>query len=315
VPLVLLSGGWTIYQRATTALLTDFFGASYSVFGARAGWTMVATNVNLALVSGLVACIPLLAWSRGEGAWRRVFWGTVAINVLFYATFYCAESGYLIGVASLACLTPAAWPVLLRRALRLRIGMAIATGPLFFFLAPAYVPSVTSAGLELPSFSHAVAADSFQGAFRRLVCEAAGGQASLALSNHPRLAPHRSVPLLCPNVIFATWFGGLKFNPQVDSLIVASDQGQVALPTGIPLESGSGVDHRLARPVERIMVAPDASRGFIEMIARQASCPRLWEAERTLGEDRVLVWPARCFSRLQIGKNALLLTPRKEASP
>jgi len=39
------------------------------------------------------------------------------------------------------------------------------------------------------------------------------------------------------------------------------------------------------------------------------------EAERALGEDRALVWPARCFPRLQVGKNVLLLTAGPPVPP
>jgi len=66
VPLVAVSGGWTLYRRATAALLTDFYGATNSVFGARATWKMVLTNANIALVSSAIAAIPLVAWSRAE---------------------------------------------------------------------------------------------------------------------------------------------------------------------------------------------------------------------------------------------------------
>jgi hypothetical protein len=116
VPVVVLSGGWTLYRRATAALLTDFYGATDSIFGARATWKTVVTNVNIAFVSSVIAAIPLITWSKGRGTWRRTMWATVALNVVFYAVFYCAETGYLIAVAALSCLAPAScaaglrWP-------------------------------------------------------------------------------------------------------------------------------------------------------------------------------------------------------------
>jgi hypothetical protein len=315
VPLVTFSGGWTLYRRATAALLTDFYGATDSVFGARATWKTVLTNVNIALVSATIAAIPLVAWSRGRGTWRWTMWATVAINVVFYAVFYCAETGYLIAVAALSCLAPASWPPTLGRLLRGRFVLAVTLCPLFLFLAPPSLPLVVFSRIDLPTFSQAVARESFQKAYRRLVCEAAAGKSSLALSNDPHMGAHRGVPLQCPNVLFASWLGSVDVTPSLDSLIIASARGMVALPTGIPLEAGPPVEYRVPVPVERVLLAPDATAGFVDQIGRQALCPRLVEAERALGDDRVLVWPARCFPRLQVGNNVLRLTTWLPAPP
>ena len=116
-------------------------------------------------------------------------------------------------------------------------------------------------------------------------------------------------------MLFASSLGGLESNPKIDNLIIASAQGLVGLPTGIPLEIGRPVEYRLPVPVERVLLAPDATPQFVDEISRQALCPRLAEAERALGDDRVLVWPARCLPRLQIGKNVLLLTAPTSVLP
>jgi hypothetical protein len=242
-------------------------------------------------------------------------WATVALNIVFYAIAYCAEPGYLIAVASLSCLAPASWPPNLSRLLRGRFALAVTLCPLFLFLAPPSLPLVIFSRLDLPTFSQAVARESFQKAFRRLICEAAGGKSSLALSNDPRMGAHRGVPLQCPNVLVASWLGSVDVAPPLDSLIIANALGMVALPTGIPLEAGPSVQYRVPVPVERVLLAPDATAGFVAEISRQAVCPRLVEAERALGEDRVLVWPARCFPSLQVGKNVLLLTAWPAAAP
>jgi len=276
---------------------------------------MVITNANIALVSSAIAAIPLVAWSRGGGTWRRTMWATVALNVAFYAVFYCAETGYLIAVAALSCLAPASWPPTLGRLTRSRLALAITLCPLFLFLAPASLPLVIFSRIDLPTFSQAVVRESFQKAFRRLMCEAADGKSSLALSNDPRMGAHRSVPLQCPNLLFASWLGPVDFGPQLDNLIIAGARGMVALPTGVPLEAGPPVNYRVPVPVERVLLAPDATAGFVDQISRQALCPRMVEAERALGEDRVLVWSARCFPRLQVGKNVLLLTAWPAAPP
>jgi hypothetical protein len=314
VPLVVLSGGWTIYRRATAALLADFYGATDSVFGARATWKTVVANVNVVFASSAIAAIPLLAWSKGRAAWRRTLWATVALNVLFYAVFYCAETGYLIAVAALSCLAPASWPPTLGRLLRSRIALAVALCPVFLFLAPASVPLVIHSRIDLPTFSQAVARDSFQRAFRRLICEAADGKSSLVFSNDPRMGAHRGVPLQCPNVLFASALSRLEFTPKLDNLIIAGARGMVALPTGIPMEAGPPVEYVVPMPVERVLLAPDATADFVDEISRQALCPRMVEAERALSDDRVLVWPARCFPRLQIGKNVVRLTAPREVS-
>ena len=129
------------------------------------------------------------------------------------------------------------------------------------------------------------------------------------------MGAHRSVPLQCPNLLFASWLGPVDFGPQLDNLIIAGARGMVALPTGVPLEAGPPVNYRVPVPVERVLLAPDATAGFVDQISRQALCPRMVEAERALGEDRVLVWSARCFPRLQVGKNVLLLTAWPAAPP
>jgi hypothetical protein len=122
------------------------------------------------------------------------------------------------------------------------------------------------------------------------------------------MGPHRGVPLRCPNLRFASWLGRLQFNPKLDNLIIASSRGMAALPTGIPLEVGPPVEYRVPVPIERVLLAPDTTPGFVDEISRQALCPRMVEAERALGNDRALVWPAHCFPRLQVGENVLLLT-------
>jgi hypothetical protein len=179
---------------------------------------------------------------------------------------------------------------------------------LFLLLAPPSLPLAFFSRIDLPAFSQAAARESFQKAYRRLICEAAAGKSSLALSDDPHMGAHRGVPLQCANVLFASWLGSVDVTPSLDSLIIASARGMVALPTGIPLEAGPPVEYRVPVPVERVLLAPDATAGFVDQISRQALCPRLVEAERALGEDRVLVWPAQCFPRLQVGKNVLLLT-------
>jgi hypothetical protein len=317
VPLVVASGGWALYRRATNALLLDFFGATYSLFGARATAKMVATNVNVAILSSAIAAIPLIAWTRGKSPWRSALWRTVLLNVAFYSLFYCAETGYLIAVAVLSCLVPASWPTPMGRALRLRVGLAVMAGPLFLFSAPAQVPLLTFAKMSIPSFRNAAELEVLHSAFRALMCESAGGEPSLAFSNNVNIGLHRGVPLQCPNIMFASSLKDLKLNPKLDNVVIARDRGLIALPTGIPLELGEPVEYRPLVPIKRVLVAPDATPWFVEEIARQARCPRLVAAERGEGDAHVLVWPAQCFPRLQIGRNAFLLSdgPEKSTDP
>lgn len=307
VPLVAMSGGWTLYWRASTALLTDFHTSSSSLFSSQASWRAVMSNVELALIGGMIAAIPFVAWSRGQERWRRTIGVTLVISVVFYAVSYCAETGYLIGVAALSCLVPASWPSRVGRSLRCRMALAVAVGPLFLFLAPASMSSIVSRRIDLPSFSAAMDKDAYQRAYGELVCASAAGRASLALSNGSQMGVHRGVPLSCPNLRFASWLGHLSSRPEIDNVIIAGARGMVALPTGIPLEVGPPVALRVAPPIERVLVAPDATSEFVDMVAGQALCPRMIEAELVLGDDRVLVWPARCLPRLRIGKNTLLL--------
>jgi hypothetical protein len=312
-PLVVVAGGWRLYRRATNALLVDFFGATYSLFGARSTAKMVVTNMNVALISSAIAAIPLIAWTRGQGAWRSAWRATVILNVLFYTFFYCAETGYLIAVAALSCLVPASWPDQIGRTLRIRIGFAMAAGPVFLFAFPAQVPLVTFSNMRLPNFQHAAGLEVLQSAYRALVCDSAGGESSLAVSNNVNIGLHRGGPLQCPNVMFASSLRSLTLNPRIDNLVIGRGRGLISLPTGIPLEIGPGVEYRLPSPVRRVLIAPDATSWFADEIVSQARCPRSVATEHVEGDARVMVWPARCFPRLQIGKNVLLLS--EEAAP
>jgi hypothetical protein len=309
VPLVELVGGYDLYRRSAEALLTDFFGARYSVFGSRATCYSVAANMFVAEVSSLVAAIPFIAWARGQETWRRVVAITVALNVGFYAFFYCAETGYVIAIAALACLTPASWPVPLGGWLSVRIALAFAAGPLFLFVAPANVvlPGLKSVGL--PTLSHAAEWESFQVGFRRLVCQAAGGRPSLVLSDFKDINHHRGVSLQCPNVMFASVLQSPKINPNLDNIVIAQARGIVALPTGIPLEVGPPVEYDIPQPIERVLISPDATTQFIDQIASQSSCQLLAGEDFARHPGRVFVWPARCLTRIKVGRNILRLTP------
>jgi hypothetical protein len=308
IPFLAWSGGYGIYRRATDALLTDYFGGRFSVFGSRATWYSVAANMFVAEVSSLVAALPFIAWSRGQATWRRVLAITVVVNVGFYTMFYCAETGYLVAIAALACLAPASWPSTPGRTLRVRIALAFALGPLFLILGPAraVLPDIKS--VYLPTLAAAAEWETFQVTFRGLVCQASAGRPSLVLSDFKDINHHRGVSLQCPNVIFASSIR-LKSNPKIDNLVLTQARGMLGLPTGIPLESGPPVTYALPQPVERVLIAPDSSLSFIDEIGQQASCERLREAEISYNGSRVFVWPAHCLSRIKIGKNVLHLTP------
>jgi hypothetical protein len=255
-----------------------------------------------------VAAIPFIAWARGQGTWRRVLAVTVVINIGFYMFFYCAETGYVIAIAALACLAPASWPSVPGGRLRLRIALALMLGPAFLFLGPmrAVLPQIKT--VALPTFARAAEWEFYQVTFRRLVCQAAGGRPSLVLSDFKDINHHRGVPLQCPNVMFASTLRSPKINPDLDNVLIAQARGIVALPTGIPLEVGPPVEYTIRQPLERVLISPDANLPFIDEIGQQASCERLREAELTHKGSRVFVWPARCLERIKIGKNVLLLT-------
>ncbi len=111
-PMIAMTGGWSMYQRANRALVADIFVANYSLFSPRSHPVLVVANIASTAWWGAIALMPLLAWSAARGRprpWARAWFAVIGLNLAFYAAVYAGEAGYLAAVAGLACLVPATW--------------------------------------------------------------------------------------------------------------------------------------------------------------------------------------------------------------
>ena len=310
VPLVLLSGGWQIYRRASEALFGELYLANYSLFGARATAHSIATNLNLTLWGVGYAALPLLCWCRGQQQWKRPWFFVVALNVLFYALIYTAEVGYFSAVTALCCLVPASWPAQATGTQRLRQLLLPLIGLGLLLFAPAQVPIYRHSPLNLPSLNHTRLTEAGQQAYTQLLCGSAAGKAALVFADNLNVAHERLVPLVCPNVQLALYVGRTHLNPKLDNLLIFRHSALVSLPTKIPLEVGPAATHNLDAPFTYVMLAPDASPWLDQRITDQATCQRHRQQEQAIGTFRVKLWPASCLSQIQLGQNRLRLLRR-----
>jgi hypothetical protein len=301
-PLIAAVGGWDLYRRANRALVSEVFIANYSLLSPRAHPLMVLHNVQLAAYAAVISLLPALAWApgrRGEDRWRRAWLALVAVNIVFYAVVYIGELGYLTAVASLACLAPASWPTAVPRGLAWRAAAALVAGLAWFGLGPDSLPIYGSVAEPSQTLARVVGFGQLQTLYREAVCDAAAGAPALALTDNPTTTHTRPVPLHCPNVAFALYLHAMPFEPEraLDTWLVFYPDTMHALPTGVPLEPGPRTEARLRAPVDRIILAPDASPEFVAAIADQASCaPHDVDADSGLA----LRWlPARCLPAIE----------------
>jgi hypothetical protein len=275
-PLVALSGGWDVYQRANRALIGDLFIANFSAFGSRAHPVLVAANATKTAWWGAIALIPILAWGgrrAAGGAWRA-WLAVVAANLLFYALVYAAEAGYLAAVAGLSCVMPASWPARAGRLLRARIALVAVGGPLLLLVGPGTAPVPRHPDAALPTLAHAIEVQAGQEIYREAVCGAANGQRAVLVTDNPSNTHTRRIPLLCPGVVIALYVGAMPFDPArtIDAWMIFFADGIMAVPTGIPLEPGPPAHVQLPEPVDSVLVAPDAGRALVDTVLGARSC-------------------------------------------
>jgi hypothetical protein len=317
IPTVALTGGWELYRRASRALVTDLFLANFSAFGSHAKAPLVVANIVKTLWWSAIALLPALsACPWGGRDWRRLWLALVGLAVIFYALVYAAEAGYLAGVAALACLAPATWPEAPRRSLRIRAAAVMAACPVFFLAGPATAPVPDHPPADLPTLAHALDIQAGQALYHRAVCGAAAGRPAILLADNPSNTSSRGIPLRCPNVAVALHVGAMPFDPDrvIDAWMIFFPDGIEAIPTGVPLEPGPPIHVQLPRPVERVIVAPDATQAFAAAMLAPSTCP----PTRYVDPSGLEVWtvPATCLPTIRTPTHTIDLTaPPRPGAP
>lgn len=306
VPVVELTGGWELYRRVSDALFRVFYD-SYSVFGARTTGGTLLANAGAALWAFLFCMVPLvaLAWPRRMPTWGLAAMAVALVNLLFYALVYIAESGYLAGVAGLACLAPLTWPRPVPRAVGLRGALGLIGAVAVTLFAPSSVPLPVSGHPWLaPTLSHTVDVEGMQRAYHRVVCGATDGQPSLVITDNPTTTHTRALTLSCPNVVVGLYLHRNPLQPRWDNWLIFDGQRMQVLPPPVPLEPGPPATRTLMRPVARVVVAPDSSQRLKNAVRSVATCPV--QTHRTAGvRVTVELFPARCVPVLRLGSNRL----------
>jgi Protein of unknown function (DUF2723) len=319
-PMIALTGGWDLYQRANRALVSDVFIANYSLFSSRAHPVLVMGNIVMTLWWGAVALLPLVAWSPLRGRtqrWRRAWFALALANLLFYGLVYDAEAGYLAALAGLACLVPATWPPRAGVLLRARMVLVAVAAPALLLFGPASVPVPNYIDALMPTLAHAVGVQEGQEIYRTAVCRAADGRRAIALTDNPTTTHTRQVPMACPNIALALYIHAMPFEPRrvLDVWLIFFAEGMTAVPTGVPLEPGPPATVELPDPVDLVLLAPDASPEFKQAVLAQSSCPAETYADPDSGLELQHL-PARCLPELRIGSNTIDFTaPPDPARP
>jgi Protein of unknown function (DUF2723) len=311
-PMIAMSGGWSMYRRANRALVADIFVANYSLFSPRSHPVLVVANIASTAWWGAIALMPLVAWSAARGhprPWARAWLAVIALNLAFYAAVYAGEAGYLAAVAGLACLVPAAWPARGSFFSRARIALVAIAAPAFLLFGPATAPLPDDLTARLPTMREAVGAQQVQAIYLAGVCKAAGGGPAIALSDNPTTTNSRQIPLVCPNVSLALYVHAMSFEPRrvLDVWLIYVRDGLMAVPTGVPLEPGPPRDVQLPDPVERILLAPDSSAAFRQLVEQQASCPAQTYVDRQSGLE-VAFLEVRCLPVLRTATHSIDFT-------
>lgn len=312
LPTVLASGGLDLYLRANRALLVEHIARHFSPLGAGFSALSLLNLARAAYGMGL-ASVPLLAWGRRPGAWRRPFVATMLVSAVFYGLGFVSEPGYFAGVAALACLTPATWPRADRAAVGLKVRAAIAflAGPCLVLAGPAQVSLPGLGAVWVPSAAHVIEVERLQAFYRERVCEAAGGRPALVVTDHPNPLLMRILPRACPGVLAVSYRLGGAVDPDLEDLHMFGVDRVWTLPAEVPLEQGPPGVLSLPFAVERVIVAPFASEAIRDSLRTQASCGPL--ASGISSGPPLLVWPARCLSPLRLGPHRLLNPGRPQS--
>ena len=327
--LISMSGGLDLYRRASKALVSDMFIASYSVFGDRANFRGVSANLGATAWAALFSAIPLLAIGSLRETWQKPWFRvSVAIagaNVVFFTLMFTAEFGYLIQIAALSVLIPATWPLdtdstsetsnkLVARdgTIALRFGLTLLVCPVILFLGPSSVPVPYSANAHAPTYPRVVNQAGEQQAYRTLMCGIADHESTLLISDNYSTTNSRWLTMVCPEVSAALFLHDFPLNPKMDNWMFFFSDHMDTVPPEVPLEPGPPSRY-MVPPVKRVAVALDSTDELRAAMTENASCSPHWFAP--IGPDSAMpVWPARCFDELRFGAHTIVIRSAGEPS-
>ncbi len=299
--LVHLAGGRDLWNRLMEAQVTEWFLANSSVFGSRATGASILGNFQASLVGLVLAAFPFLVW-RGEGGMprNRLLLAVPVVNFTWASLLLCAEPGYFAGTAAVACLTPLTWQTgSLPRLRTLLVGLA---GMALFLIGPVSVSPSRSGEILLPTLPRILENEHGQRAYRLLACAAASHHPSLLVTDNLVTTHTRVLSLQCPELQIALLALHPPMRPSLDALMVYQRDGLLTLPSPVPLEPGPPSSAPLDPPVDRVILAPDASSTFKRSVQSQALCPSLPDD----GHSSFQVWEASCLPSLTLGSHRLL---------
>lgn len=306
IPLVQLSGGLDVYRRATDALVGQVFMANASIFGSRHEWIWTWRNLQVLAIALVFAGPTFLAWIRARGeTWRWIILAVVGLNIVFYsATFMGEEPGYATQIAALSCLVPAMWPSTFTRGQGVRVVAVVLLSPLLIFGPPWVLPFGFKAHIPLPTFQRVLMYDLAQTRWLEEVCPWAKEGGALVITDNATISHSRLAPLICEGLITALQLQHPMFNPVLDGWTVFLPDGQMGIPTGIPLEPGPAITYTLPHSVGVVVVPTDCSRTFVQDVFKEAACPPIHGIKTSPGgvgwPDAPLVWPASCLTDLKL---------------
>ncbi len=302
-PLIKVSGGLALYQRVNRALVGDIFIANYSVLNLFTRPRNVVQNVVITAMSFAWAALPLPCWTRGRFALARPMGLAVVLATAFYASVYTAEAGYFSGVAALFCLAPVSWSEADDTRLRSRLVATLLACAALFRVGPTRVelPGLAGATLRAPTFAYLAQLDELHQRYREQVCAPIEGASALVITDNPNTTISRALPLRCPHVAVGWYMFRPPVNPRLDHWQIFYADRMDTLPTPVPFEAGPPAQGAVAFPVRWVIVAPDASTQFREVVRSMARCA---PAPPPPDSD-ARFYAARCLPALTFGQNLL----------
>ncbi len=304
VPLIQMSGGFDLYNRAHRALVSDMFVASYSIFGKRANLHGVLANLGATTWAFLFSALPvvLVASVRLQLGWLRVSIAVVAVNLIFFTAMFTAEVGYLIQVAALSVLVPATWTSTSRPSNPRLIAAGILC-PLILFFGPSSLPLPYSEDLAAPTYSRVAEQAGEMEIYRELMCGVSDGEPTLLFTDNYVTTSSRWLAIVCPNVVVALYIHELPLRPSLDAWLIFRSDSMDSVPRDVPLEPGPASRYE-APPVTRVAVSLGSTAGLKRAIALEASCgPRTFAPYGP--ESAISAWPASCFTTVALGLHSL----------
>jgi len=317
IPTVELSGGFESYQRAADALIYSLILQNFSFFGEHSAPVFLAVNANISSWGlGLaLLLLPGWIWTAGDDvAWRRAVLPVLLLSGTFYGLIHAAESGYFTGLAALSVLAPATWPRGAEKAKRaIALTLVGATlGASFVLFGPAETPVLgagSGARIAQPTFRNLWRWEAISQSYRAATCDPATEGHSVVITDSSHSELQRDLSLRC-DISVVRWLAPNELQAEADGLLIYRGIRLIALPTGIPFETGPPATYRFEEPVRRILVSPAASPQVADTLRAQQHCPPLprQPPDGSSAASLALAWEASCLPEIRLGSHQLLFT-------